>query len=383
MLFCNYYSCTFIRFIRATGAQSDGDSGCYTPFTPRAPHSAPRVRGAPHRRAATRNSRLASLDRTTASVKYRVARGITDRERSLCALKESKGSRGASSARVMASDDSAPSTSARANEGGMLPTDAPWGTLGRQAVLSTVALVSKFLLDVVNSTTTTNGETLRDAITSRERPQGLITLSNHASTFDDPGVLSELIPMKYFLTEPWHGGVRWTLCTDEICAKNKLREDFFLCGKALAIKRGGGLDQPVLHTAVELVKRGDWLHLFPEGRVSRDGELSRMRRGFAKLLCDIENSGGQTPLVVPFWHSGMAVVKPYGEYSIGVGKRVHVTVGEPIDFSDLVKKCGRCEKSVKARDALYGQIMDRVEGRLRDLKAKNARERESTGAAVN
>ena len=52
----------------------------------------------------------------------------------------------------------------------------------------------------------------------RERPQGLITVSNHSSTFDDPGVLSYLIPWWYFATEPRHEGVRWTLCTKEICA---------------------------------------------------------------------------------------------------------------------------------------------------------------------
>jgi len=283
----------------------------------------------------------------------------------------------------MPNDDTAPSTSARAENHDILPINPPWGTFGRQAVLSTVAVVSKIVLDVLNSTTTTNGETLQRAITERERSQGLITLSNHASTFDDPGVLSHLIPMTYFLTEPWHEGVRWTLCTDEICAKTKLREDFFLCGKALAIKRGGGLDQPVLRTAAELIARGNWVHLFPEGKVSRDGELGRMRRGFAKLLCDVEISGKPTPLVVPFWHSGMGVVKPYGEYAIGVGKSVHVTVGEPMDFSDLLKKCAKCEKSDKARDALYGQIMDRVENRLRDLKAQNARERESLQSARN
>jgi len=38
----------------------------------------------------------------------------------------------------------------------------------------------------------------------------------------------------------------------------------------------------------ERVGKGDWLHIFPEGRVSKDGELGRLKWGLGKLLCDVE-----------------------------------------------------------------------------------------------
>jgi monolysocardiolipin acyltransferase len=279
----------------------------------------------------------------------------------------------ADAARTSMASTSSPSSSSPLPE--YLPTDPPWGTFGRQAVLSSVALFSKFILDVVNTTTTTNLNVFEDAISKRNPDRGLITVCNHVSTFDDPGMLSALIPWSFFATEPWHRGVRWTLCTDEICAKNKTREDFFLCGKALAIKRGGGVDQPAMRTAARLVKDGEWVHIFPEGRVSRDGEIGRMRWGLAKLLCDVELAGGKTPDILPFVHSGMNQVKTYGKWGLGVGNRVHVTVGQPLDVSDLTAKCRRCEKNAKARDALYASIMARVDQSLRDLEAKNIRER--------
>ena len=39
---------------------------------------------------------------------------------------------------------------------------------------------------------------------------------------------------------------------------------FFLNGKTLPINRSRGVDQPIMHIAADLVRRGDWLHVFPE-----------------------------------------------------------------------------------------------------------------------
>jgi hypothetical protein len=42
------------------------------------------------------------------------------------------------------------------------------------------------------------------------------------STLDDPGVLSAMLPWRYFYTEHQHHGVRWSLCAREMCFKNEL-----------------------------------------------------------------------------------------------------------------------------------------------------------------
>lgn len=173
------------------------------------------------------------------------------------------------------------------------------------------------------------------------RPAGqpLLTVSNHASTLDDPTLFCALLPLRFFATEPAHGRVRWTLCANEICHPNKLLSDFFLAGKTLPIIRGGGLDQPVLRLMEERLRSsGDWLHVFPEGRVRQDGRLNPLRGGFAQLLCGLAHTQ-PPPLVVPFHHTGMSGVMPASRPIPRVNNSVHVVVGDPIDMADLLLRC--------------------------------------------
>jgi hypothetical protein len=56
---------------------------------------------------------------------------------------------------------------------------APWGQLGRTATLGAVSLVSKFVLNVLNTTTVDNLEAFRWHVEQRPQGVGLITVSNH------------------------------------------------------------------------------------------------------------------------------------------------------------------------------------------------------------
>ncbi len=42
------------------------------------------------------------------------------------------------------------------------------------------------------------------------------------STLDDPVVMSNLMPWRFFASESQHQGNRWSLCAREICFKGKL-----------------------------------------------------------------------------------------------------------------------------------------------------------------
>ena len=260
----------------------------------------------------------------------------------------------------------------------LAPPPGAWGDLGRDVVLGVVSRFSRFVLTWMNTTTVSNYDALLDNMTKRERPRGLITVSNHASTFDDPGVLSALIPPAYFATEREHGGIRWTMCTKEICASGPWTHKFFAAGKTVPISRGGGVNQAVMRTMAERVSVGDWLHIFPEGRVSppdeKQGELGRLKWGLGKMLCDVHELGGPPPVVLPFWHTGMERVKPYGVGVLRAGERIHVTVGEPIDFGDLVRRCGRCGTE-KKKERLFREMMSRVEEKMLETRARNLRER--------
>lgn len=67
---------------------------------------------------------------------------------------------------------------------------------------------------------------------------------------------------------------------------------FFQSGKVVPIERGGGLDQPSLSIlAKRLGEHGDWLHVFPEGRISYDGKLADLRWGVGRMVCDAMKHG--------------------------------------------------------------------------------------------
>jgi len=296
-------------------------------------------------------------------------------------------------------------------------TDSPWGIVGRTFVLSAVAMFSKALLGIFNTTTvsnheeflkslnrsnerrrlkasneedtdndddrsTTNTTTTTTTIDDNKLPikRGLITVANHHSTFDDPGVLAYMTPLRYFLQEILYKHNRWTLCTAEVATANKFTEQFILSGKGIPIYRGGGIDQPCMKVMAELVARGEWLQIFPEGKVNRASEKfdERLKWGLGKILCDVEEMGGEQPIVLPFWHSGMDKVKPYDgcKTIFRWGHRVHITVGEPIDLSQFRGRCMKCTND-EQKGNLYAEMMAVVRTKMNEVREKNEEEIEA------
>lgn len=40
--------------------------------------------------------------------------------------------------------------------------------------------------------------------------------------FDDPGIISAMLPWRYFWFDPVYNYMRWSLCAREVCFKNDL-----------------------------------------------------------------------------------------------------------------------------------------------------------------
>ena len=217
------------------------------------------------------------------------------------------------------------------------PTESPWGPFGRAATFAAVSAFGKLLLDVLNTTTCSGCDAFERAVTSREAGRPLVTVSNHASTLDDPCLLSAMLPWRFFASEASHGQVRWTLCANDICHQNRLLSDFFLAGKTLPIVRGGGQDQAIMQLMRERLRtHGDWLHLFPEGRVRQDGQMNKLKSGLAHLLCGIADVN---PVVLPFHHRGMENVLRVKTVLPHIGNNIHIIVGQPIEMADLLRRC--------------------------------------------
>ena len=107
--------------------------------------------------------------------------------------------------------------------------------------------------------------------------------------------------------------MRWTLCAQEICHSVPLFRDFFLTGKTLPVARGQGVTQPIMDVVAQQIRKGtmqrnevipqlraqrqltytsclqigDWVHIFPEGKVNHNpSEMLPFRWGIGKLACD-------------------------------------------------------------------------------------------------
>ncbi|GMP32300.1 hypothetical protein CsSME_00006120 [Camellia sinensis var. sinensis] len=132
---------------------------------------------------------------------------------------------------------------------------------------------------------------------------------------------------------------RWVLAAEDICFKNRVLSYFFRLGKCIPITRGGGIYQEHMNEALDRLSDGEWLHTFPEGKVSQRNEpIRRLKWGTASLIA----RAPVTPIVLPIVHHGFQEVMPE-DYLFGrraplplFNKNINIIVGDPIEF-DLPK----------------------------------------------
>lgn len=227
-------------------------------------------------------------------------------------------------------------------------------------VLPTVAGACHVFMHGLNITEIYGAEKLHEAIKCRPEGQSLITVCNHVASMDDPLVMAALIPPGFLLHPK---SLRWTLCATDRCFTNAGFSAFFRSVKVLPLKRGAGLQQEGIDIALSKLRRGDWVHIFPEGSRSRDGgkTIGTVRRGIGRLISDVETP----PLVVPFVHTGMQDLMPIGSKFPSVSKKVSVLVGDPIEVEDLLKENGG---NYVSKAELYDAIAVRVKQRMQKMK---------------
>lgn len=120
--------------------------------------------------------------------------------------------------------------------------------------------------------------------------------------------------------------------------------------------------QESMDFCIEKLAAGDWVHVFPEGKVNMLKENMRLKWGIGRLILE----SPVTPIVVPICHLGMDQVLPNEPpYRLKIRKKVTVNYGEPIDFSELLQEL-RASKAneMEARKV----ITDRIQQELLRLK---------------
>ncbi len=112
-----------------------------------------------------------------------------------------------------------------------------------------------------------------------------------------------------------------------------------------------------LNEAVELLKRGGVLGIYPEGTRPPDDRLHRGRTGVARLIVD-----ARCP-VVPVGVRGTRAVQPIGKKMLRPFKTVEIRFGPSIDF------CARYGDRIGARLVLR-QITDELMFEISELSGQ-------------
>jgi len=101
--------------------------------------------------------------------------------------------------------------------------------------------------------------------------------------------------------------------------------------------------QAAFERATQVLKEGDLLAIFPEGGITRDGQLQEFKGGIMKIIERAQTDGVQAPVVpmalTNLWGSffsrieqGGAMVRPFRR---GMFTRVGLNVGAPLAAAEV------------------------------------------------
>ncbi|GAA5918329.1 hypothetical protein JCM1841_002172 [Sporobolomyces salmonicolor] len=161
--------------------------------------------------------------------------------------------------------------------------------------------------------------------------RGILTVSNHISVVDEPFMWGSL-PLRNFLDSR---KLRWTLGASDIMFNGRLDRWFFEKGQVIETFRGKGIYQEAIDEATRKLDQGNWVHIFPEGKIKQDTlhDVRRFKWGVSRILMECET----TPLIVPVWIKGFEQVmdepRVYPNFLPNRNKDITILFGAPLNAS--------------------------------------------------
>ncbi len=266
------------------------------------------------------------------------------------------------------------------------------GNFIRYINMCLVSSIFWVLLRVFNRVTVHGRDRLDKLVLSSREDRPLLSVSNHQSFLDDPGLWAAILPWWRMTPE----NVRWGLCTEDVFFAVPWLQPMMGAGNVIPLDRSGSLFQPSFQYFAETLYRGSWCHLFPEGRIWQrwrfdvdEEHLGPFKIGVGRLLA--HSRAGRDPIILPMYHTGMDEVVPEKRLKRGskrasrvlskvpgVGKSIHVYFGEPFSVRTIVQSFREENPGVlddldnhsKEVMQLYSDIAEAVRERVGELERK-------------
>lgn len=156
----------------------------------------------------------------------------------------------------------------------------------------------------------------------------------------------------------------------------RLKKMFFTgMGQVPVDRSGGSAAVAVMATSIRLLQEGNLLGIYPEGTRSPDGKLYKGKTGVARMALD-----AGVP-VVPVAMIGTDRVNPIGS-KIWRPRRVHIKIGEPLDFSRYAGMSGDRFIERSMTDELMYELMVLSGQTYVDMYAASVKERAADAEAA-
>ncbi|KIJ26104.1 hypothetical protein M422DRAFT_38362 [Sphaerobolus stellatus SS14] len=207
-------------------------------------------------------------------------------------------------------------------------------------IFSTIGLSSKVFLNFLCKDVKVVGlqrllQRLED-VEEDGRGRGVLTVSNHISVCDEP-ITWGILPISHVLLRK---PMRWTLGASDVLFTRPLFSSFFSKGQVLETVRGAGIRQEAVDKSIRLLDEGQWIHIFPEGKITQPSHsnLSRLKWGIGRMLMETR----QIPTIIPMWITGFDQVldetRGWPKPIPRPGKRVSITFGTQEDSAFIEDK---------------------------------------------